>query len=914
MAPSFDPLDLVRPFIQKGTTAALADAFKQQPDFCCTFFKLERLVELVEERSLWQAGGREFGLLRDEVIRRLLISGNREGWRETAIRLLQVEGVAEAPLARFINQCYHPRSPKLAATEIAYVKGLEEAYQSSSYLKEAIGRALAWLGALPENARGTRVRVLFSCKRFYAEFPTVFVPAICVSFSVTQAQNRMPSLDHGVDGIENNFWHSVLQAKRIANEICGLSTGLLGPDEVCTEGGSAVTPILNGAEAYFSFLLAYVCLAKGIPLSPYLGFVGFTHDRQRLSSVNHFWDKISASVDAGIHILFVPRSNLLALPSQKKQEALPLRLLSYDEQMDIKEVVRDILNQLLVLQKDLPFLSVSPPSPSVNHPVCWGSGLDSSPSSDDIPLAEPKKLFTLAQLGCFVECGGYDGLGSPAKMSAFNSENECFLTIFPGKNRVYRFDAFGALYEKFRSEARPLSIVWNESRREYLIGFENRQLRRFNAQLRDTGMLSLPIEPRLLACDGDDVYVSDYSEVVLRVNIGNEDVQQVSLAGKVGQLLFLQGRGCLVVSIPNYLLGLDRQLKPLWTIPHFATQATVGGSPSGEMWVALSSGCVWRIDKDNQKVFEVPISAFMRCLVVLSKFVVAGTLSGHVFLFDQLGRKLGECKLETSLYHICATEGDMLVLSTARGPTVVKILPMLTLQTREALVHEKALATLLEWEQAASSAPSLHRALREKLKRVDLNQWQEVWALQLQFAQRKQVRPALYEKIENALYLVDPFKAARICQKTTPAIIDGSNVSRHHWDHQQKGPRRARLQAILRVREKLLQEVTPTFYPVIVVVDASERMYTDDLPTLKRMIDEGEILECPSRREADALILDLVRTHRWMDCVIVSNDRRLFQMHGRMLPEANERWYDRVRVAFTINPKTLEVYFPERSV
>jgi hypothetical protein len=203
--------------------------------------------------------------------------------------------------------------------------------------------------------------------------------------------------------------------------------------------------------------------------------------------------------------------------------------------------------------------------------------------------------------------------------------------------------------------------------------------------------------------------------------------------------------------------------------------------------------------------------------------------------------------------------------------------------------------------------------IKDYVQRLDLTNWQEVCALQSQFAQRRALKPVLYDKIEHALRSIDPKKSLRICNKTIPVIIDGSNVSRHHWNNQRKGKKEARLGAILRLRDKLAESLNPIFYPLIVVVDVTERKYTDNLVNLTQLIDEGEILETPSARQADALILNLVRTNSWLDCRIVSNDRRLFEANAGLLPGVDRRWYERVRMAFTINPKTLEVYFPERS-
>jgi serine/threonine protein kinase len=539
-----------------------------------------------------------------------------------------------------------------------------------------------------------------------------------------------------------------------------------------------------------------------------------------------------------------------------------------------------------------------------------------SPGEPFVPIAEPRKIFKAAQLRCFVECGGYDGLLSPAKMSAFNSQDECFVSIFPGKQRVYRFDLFGALCEKFRSDAMPLCIAWNEERCEYLIGFDDRRIRRFNARLEAVGSMPVPgqIEPRLLACGEGDVYVSDLSERILRLSAGGDVQHQVTLPGKVCHLAFAKVQRYLIASTPNRLISLNPDLRILWSVDHFASQSTVTTSVSGDIWVALSSGHLWRLDNDSRKLVDVSIPPNVRALAALEKAIVVGTIQGQIQLYDTLGQKVGHDDLQTALYHICATEGELLVLSTARGPTVVKPLPELTLRTRQHAVREQALASLLEWERLAQSDVALHRVLEGYIQRLDLTRWQEVCALQLQFKERMRLQPAVYGKIEEALRFIDPQKAIRICQKTKPVIIDGSNVSRHHWNNERKEKKHARLAAILHIRDKLASETNPVFYPLIVVVDVTERYYTDDLASLKRMIDEGEILETPSAREADALILNLVRANGWQnDCCIVSNDRKLFDDHADMLPGADQGWYELVRMAFTINPRTHEVYFPERS-
>ena len=75
----------------------------------------------------------------------------------------------------------------------------------------------------------------------------------------------------------------------------------------------------------------------------------------------------------------------------------------------------------------------------------------------------------------------------------------------------------------------------------------------------------------------------------------------------------------------------------------------------------------------------------------------------------------------------------------------------------------------------------------------------------------------------------------------------------------------------------------------------------------------SEILETPSKREADAIIFTLVKTHDWSDCQIVTNDTRMFEAHAHVLPDKNIEWYRGVQRPFSIHHNTGEAYFPPRS-
>jgi hypothetical protein len=195
---------------------------------------------------------------------------------------------------------------------------------------------------------------------------------------------------------------------------------------------------------------------------------------------------------------------------------------------------------------------------------------------------------------------------------------------------------------------------------------------------------------------------------------------------------------------------------------------------------------------------------------------------------------------------------------------------------------------------------------------VNLLDWPAACAFQSIFLDRRRLDPAACGAVEAAVRLADPRAAAVLCARTVPAILDGSNVSRYHWRGRRKGLTSS-LQAILRVRDALLLESNPVLYPIVIVVDVTERGSTDAPERLRDLIEAGEILEAPSRREADALIFSLVRQGRWWECQIVTNDNRMFEAHPEMLPEQDAEWYRRVQRPFVLRPNTDEVYFPERS-
>ena len=567
-------------------------------------------------------------------------------------------------------------------------------------------------------------------------------------------------------------------------------------------------------------------------------------------------------------------------------------------------------NHIAPLRQPNPSRSPDPSTASVDG-VC---GL--------IRLSEPRRLFRGANLKLFQECGGFGDLNAPAAVSVFNSEEDTFVTLFPEKRRIYLFDTFGGLREKHSSDSTPLSLVWRDHRAEYLIGFADSTIGRYSARLKvSRGRFRLPegFVPHRIVSAARDVFVSDGGSRLVRITPDD----QVQLCGPVdapvSDLRYSAARDCLVLSTPKALVGLRRDGGETWRAPHSASAACVACAPNGDIWAALSTGQLVRLVRsgqaEQQKVVDVPLHArsSVRTLVALDQAVVAGSEKGELVLFDRQGREIGRDDLKARLDHLVTGEGNILVASTGLGPCVLKPNPSVLFGADQAELGERALRTVTSWEAQVANGVQLVKVFREFFQYLDLVQWPEVLAHQLAVLLRKRTNPVAFRKIEDAMERVDPRKAACLCTQTRPVFIDGSNVSRDHWKGSKDPGRRSRLAAILDMQNVLTREANPVLYPLITVVDLNERRWVDDHAGLVRLIDEEQILETPSAREADALILNFIRQYDWLDCEIVSNDKRMFEDHQEMLPEANQKWYEKVRRAFVIQPRTSRITFVSHS-
>ena len=781
---------------------------------------------------------------------------------------------------------------------------------------EPIHDALSWFDAGTAPS-GPMFRILFAAADLSRLCPRALVAGMCLRFSFAPASSSEPfaRCDHLRLGEE--FRRTAVDAEIRAHELCGKDFGRRKHRRIRIEDGPETLAILDGSSGYLSLLLAHLCVLRGIDLSPYVGFTGSHHAFRKLSGVSNLAQKMQTAIQGGMRFLFVPRVSLGSLDGSSLPPAELLELVPYDESRGLAEAMEEIIGQLQRIVGDIspdsqPSLAASPSDGAK-------SGGTTSPLSrralGPVPLQEPVKLFN--GLRTLAECGGFATATHPPRLSIFTPSDDSFVSLFPGRRRLYRFDTFGRLCEKRSSQAIPLAALWDEESEEYVIGFADGHIQRYDARLEPTSGFQLPggLEPRCLACTGDTLFVADRRRphVVAMSRQGNI-IMSRSLTGRVCDLDFSEKRGQLVVGLERAVSVLTPALAVCWQADHDAPHTGVSCSSSGEVWVGLSTGRIWKYPAGHgqQRTVDVGAAPGLRSLAVLEDGLIAATLRGQITLYDADGSPLGTDELGTPLYHVCATEGGLLVLSTARGVTVVRPDPGAIAAARDWKLRDAG-SKLSSWENAIGDPRFLNRLVRAFLQRLDLGRWEEVIAFQSTFLRRKEQDPARYKRIEETMWAADAKKSAVLCVRTTPAIIDGSNVSRHHWNNDDRSNRRSRLGSIIKVRDALARETNPVLYPVVIVVDVTERHTSDNPGELKRMIGQGEILETPSKREADALIFNLITTHDWSDCQIVTNDFRMFDAHAHNLPGRDVNWYRRVQRAFTINQRSGEAYFPGKS-
>lgn len=531
----------------------------------------------------------------------------------------------------------------------------------------------------------------------------------------------------------------------------------------------------------------------------------------------------------------------------------------------------------------------------------------------DIPA---EKLFP-NRLTAFLEVFGSAQAQTPAAAAAFADDRDGFVVLYPERRRLYRYDVLGGLTRKTTTDSAgpqtPVSVAWSDEPAGFLVGFDTGRVWRFTPDLeavREHSTVSDGLVPRHLAAAGPARYAAD-GTVVIR--FGAAGPARVELPGPIGRLLYAEPIDLLLAALPGRVVALTRALDRAWEVAHPGGPAVVGCGPDGDVWMALSTGRLWRLTgADRTRAGDAATAPEPTGLVVLEGAVVVGGRGGRLVVHDPTGRPLGGDDLLTAVNGLAAGGGNCLVAATDRGPSVLQ--PHPDLLRRAAGDAREAARTVDDWVRRWAGGDREARTHRPLLDAVDLADWPRVLALQAAFRDRAQADTAARQLVSR-LRALDPNKADYLfpTKPTRPVFIDGSNVARSHWQGPPNPAQRSRLAALLAVRDKLAEYRNPTLYPVITVVDSTERHRSDMPDRLVQLIGDGVIEETPTKREADALILNRIRDRRWYDCQIVTNDKRLYEAHAEMLPDAPRGWYERVRWAFRVDPRTNEVTIVERS-
>jgi hypothetical protein len=938
MTQSANPLDAIRALLEVQTSKELALACIMQPNYCRKFLTLERLVELLQIEGAVLAPSRALeNTVRPEVVRRLLVHGNRKGWREPFLRLFLDKHLRCPKLYQFVEESYLPRSVgEFKSEEKRYLDALTRVYNADSEYREPIAEALAWFGALVGQSSNEQFRVLFSNASTSARFPAHLLAGVCISFAFRSKRGTEPFEPWDLDRLGVSFRRAAVEAEEKSYELCQKPFGAKKSRRIRIVEDLEDTSFFDGASGYLAFLMAHLCQLRDLPISPYIGYTGAYKGMGQLGSVADLPQKLAAAVQAGMHIVFVPQSDFRKLTPQQQIGFGILRLVPFDDHGAIDPTV----NRLIEAMKNL---SAQVPQPDAHEarsdalaqtvatPVSKGKTPWPRADSADLNKSRPKavevdvppeklraaeKLFPSGQLRTFLEWGGFHGLDVPAAMCAFSDDLDTFVTLFPQRHRIYLFDAFGNLLEKLATDVpprQPLCVAWNSEANEYLVGFDDGRISRFSPHLNKVlGHFQTPDRsgPRFLAAAGQSVFASSGGTQLVRFDARGGGAT-VELAGPISQVVYAESLDKVLVSLPDQIVALTRDLQLSWQSRHSGSSALVASGPQGDIWVVTTSGRLTRLAGDDRRTLvEARTTPNASGLVVMEKVVLIGTQDGQLLLHDTVGREIGRDDLRTELFHMAVGSGDILAISTARGPTVLKPNPQV-IDGAEVDGQELSMRLLDRLIRLAKEGNMAE--LKTVAANIDLDQWRPVIALQTEYQKRKKADPAGCLRMEEALRFHDLRKADCICTRTRPAFIDGSNVSRDHWGNDRNPNRKARLSSILRMREKLLREINPVLYPIITVVDVTERHFSDKRGELLRLIEDGVIQATPTEREADALILNCIKANNWLDCEIVSNDKKMFDAHSEMLPGADHAWYQRVRRKFAIDHRTGEITFVERS-
>ena len=156
---------------------------------------------------------------------------------------------------------------------------------------------------------------------------------------------------------------------------------------------------------------------------------------------------------------------------------------------------------------------------------------------------------------------------------------------------------------------------------------------------------------------------------------------------------------------------------------------------------------------------------------------------------------------------------------------------------------------------------SFQLSISRIIEAINLNEQSLVEFLQRALPNLRRARPNLYRLVIESIENQDRSCITTIKDKTSPIVVDGSNVA---WHEAEDKPS---LQTLLDVRAELRSE---GFFPVYIYIDASLPYQIDQPAALRKLVSSGAVIEVESRTDADEMIVARAKS---LGCPIVSNDR-----------------------------------------
>lgn len=931
-----------------GTVETLTAACMMNPRFCKKFFRLELLLKIIQQSHNDLDLCDSLDTIRAEVVMRFLINSDRAKLRPRFLKALELSPFHDRYLEQFVETSYLARENSGAdfrRAERKYLQKLKELAATDTKFRRPVQGAIRWFGC--DRSRFL-FRVLFS--NSHLTFPDVIKPGYCLPFSLNTTHNVGNTNEGPFSGrdqrlLTDDFIDTARSADEMSHEITGRNEAF-SYCRVDVEDFDIEESTVDGKSGYLAFLMAHLLRHYEMPISPYIGFTGAAREMGQLDRIEDLDHKIDAAIDGGMTDLFVPITNWKELSAEDQQGRGVLRIHPFQEG-DTKqvaklafEIIKSQVPATISLSQGTSPIEKEQQAPrgqiedakstpqqdsktgdtSAKSDEPGGSFLRANIDNSPTVAERSKKLFRRADLKYFQEVGGSDSLHA-AVCSVFNTKDRGFLTIFPEHAQLRSYESFGGLLQKFNAQSAS-AIAWSENANAYVIGYTERSQKpniEFHPPEFDGPTRTLKTEhtvPRkIVTTDSGEVFVSDQNRSIAWFDSTGVLREQPISVVDIGYSPITDD--ILVVS-PGVLriLAKDGQNRRYWKneIRYNGDRAIVATGPDGDIYLAAAkerSGHFMRFRYKSGELAFAPVRSLLSPvgLVVLEHIVVAGSANGELLVFDHQGVRLGRDRLNVDLAQLAAGPGGFIVASTRAGPSVLIPQTLALVDESSHELREQSLQQLAALEKDFATGPESAAAARF-LESVNLTRWPETLALQQAFLNRKKSDPARLRRIAAALKMLDARKADCLTTETKPAIIDGSNVSR---DHYVNGSGTARLESIFAVQRELHKESSPVRYPIITVVDTTERHQTDNLPRLLQLLQASEMLEAPSQREADALILSLIRKLKWYDCEIISNDKKMWIAHQEMVPEVDGDWYQRVRRGFRVNAATNQVHFPPPS-